>query len=71
MTSKERVLSALNHKQPDKVPLDFGGCTCSCMHVTCVEALREQSESSGLYVKLRASRELCLWQASRKSCSKG
>ena len=41
MTSKERVLSALNHKQPDKVPLDFGGCTCSCMHVTCVEALRE------------------------------
>ena len=41
MTSKERVLSALNHQQPDKVPLDFGGCTCSCMHVTCVEALRE------------------------------
>ena len=41
MTSKERVLSALNHKQPDKVPVDFGGCTCSCMHVTCVEALRE------------------------------
>ena len=41
MTSKERVLSALNHQQPDKVPMDFGGCTCSCMHVTCVEALRE------------------------------
>ena len=41
MTSKERVLSALNHKQPDQVPMDFGGCTCSCMHVTCVEALRE------------------------------
>ena len=36
MTSKERVLSALNHQQPDKVPMDFGGCTCSCMHVTCV-----------------------------------
>ncbi len=28
MTSKERVLSALNHQQPDKVPMDFGGCTC-------------------------------------------
>ena len=25
MTSRERVLSALNHQQPDRVPLDFGG----------------------------------------------
>ena len=25
MTSKERVLAALNHKEPDRVPVDFGG----------------------------------------------
>ena len=25
MTSRERVLNALNHEQPDRVPLDFGG----------------------------------------------
>lgn len=25
MTSKERVVAALNHEQPDKVPIDFGG----------------------------------------------
>ncbi len=25
MNSRERVLSALNHKEPDKVPIDFGG----------------------------------------------
>jgi uroporphyrinogen decarboxylase len=25
MTSRERVLAALNHRQPDKVPIDFGG----------------------------------------------
>lgn len=25
MTSRERVLAALNHQQPDKVPIDFGG----------------------------------------------
>lgn len=25
MTSRERVLTTLNHKEPDKVPIDFGG----------------------------------------------
>lgn len=25
MTSRERVLTALNHKEPDKIPIDFGG----------------------------------------------
>ena len=25
MNSRERVLSAINHKEPDKVPIDFGG----------------------------------------------
>lgn len=41
MTSRERVRAALEHRQPDKVPVDFGGHGCSCMHVSCVEALRE------------------------------
>jgi len=41
MTSKERVKLALNHKEPDKVPIDFGGQCCSMMHVTCVAQLRE------------------------------
>ena len=25
MTSRERVLAALNHRQPDRVPIDFAG----------------------------------------------
>ncbi len=25
MTSRERVLNSINHIQPDKVPIDFGG----------------------------------------------
>jgi hypothetical protein len=25
MTSRERVLTTLQHKEPDKVPIDFGG----------------------------------------------
>ena len=27
MNSVERILSAINHKQPDKVPIDLGGST--------------------------------------------
>ena len=41
MTSKERVQCAFAHRQPDKMPLDFGGMSCSQMHVTIVQKLRE------------------------------
>ena len=41
MTSKERVLAALNHKQPDRIPVDFDGIPTSGMHVSCVDALRK------------------------------
>ncbi len=41
MTSKQRVQCAFAHKQPDKVPIDFGGMSCSQMHVTIVQKLRE------------------------------
>lgn len=41
MKSGKRVLDALNHRQPDRVPIDFGGPMVSGMHVTCVAALRD------------------------------
>lgn len=41
MKSGKRVLDALNHRQPDRVPIDFGGTMVSGMHVTCVAALRD------------------------------
>ena len=41
MTSKERVKCAFSHQQPDKVPLDFGGMSCSQMHVTIIDKLRK------------------------------
>jgi hypothetical protein len=40
MTSKERIQAALNHVQPDQVPVDFGGTAVTGMHVTCVSALQ-------------------------------
>ena len=41
MTSRERILAALNHKEADRIPVDFGGMTVTGMHVSCVTALRE------------------------------
>ncbi|MCJ7587958.1 MAG: methyltransferase [Candidatus Aminicenantes bacterium] len=42
MTGKERFLAALNHKEPDAVPVDFGATAVTGMHVNCVIALRER-----------------------------
>jgi len=41
MTSRERVLTAFAHREPDAVPLDFAATAVTGMHVTCVAALRE------------------------------
>ncbi|MBN2411773.1 methyltransferase [candidate division KSB1 bacterium] len=41
MTSKERVLASLNHKQPDAVPIDFGSTAVTGIHVNCIAALRD------------------------------
>ena len=42
MTSKERVLAALAHKEPDRVPVDFGGTAVTGIHVKIVVALRDR-----------------------------
>lgn len=41
MTSRERVLAAINHKQPDKIPFDLGATTVSTVHVKGIEMLNE------------------------------
>ncbi|MCL4297326.1 MAG: methyltransferase [Anaerolineae bacterium] len=41
MNSRERVTLALNHKEPDRVPLDLGGSVVTCMHVSIVYKLRQ------------------------------
>ncbi len=40
MTSRDRVTASLNHRAPDRIPIDFGGTTVTGMHVSCVTALR-------------------------------
>lgn len=39
--SRQRVLDAIAHKQPDRVPIDFGGTAVTGVHVSCVAALRD------------------------------
>lgn len=38
---RKRVLDAINHRQPDQVPMDFGGSAVTGMHVSCVAKLRD------------------------------
>lgn len=40
MTSKERVLTALSHQSPDRVPVDFGSTFITGIHCSVVEQLR-------------------------------
>jgi hypothetical protein len=41
MTSRERVRRALDHQEPDRVPLDLGGSAVTGMHVSSVYLLRQ------------------------------
>jgi hypothetical protein len=41
MNSRERVLAALDHREPDRIPLDFGSTATTGVHVSCVAALRD------------------------------
>lgn len=41
MNSRERVRKVLDHKQADKVPMDFGATAVTGMHVLCIEGLRK------------------------------
>ena len=40
MTSKERVIKALAHEQPDRPPIDLGATSCSGIHAAALERLR-------------------------------
>ena len=41
MTSRERIQAAINHKQPDKVPVDLGSTTVSSMHASTMTKFRK------------------------------
>lgn len=41
MLSRERVLMALHHQEPDRVPMDFGGTTATGIQVTAYDSLKK------------------------------
>ena len=41
MTHRERILATLNHKEPDQLPIDFGGTLASTININAYEALRD------------------------------
>lgn len=41
MTSRERIATAIRHRLPDRIPVDFGSTGVTGIHVSCVAALRE------------------------------
>ena len=52
MTSRERVLLALNHKVPDKIPIDLGGCVTSGIQASALDKLRKALELEERIVKV-------------------
>jgi hypothetical protein len=42
MTGRERIQAALNHRQPDRVPVDFGATFVTGIHVSVVHRLRQR-----------------------------
>jgi hypothetical protein len=38
---RKRVVDAINHRTPDRVPMDFGGSAVTGMHASCVAKLRD------------------------------
>jgi uroporphyrinogen decarboxylase len=41
MTHRERIINALNHRESDRQPIDFGGTDCSSIHLIAYNKLRE------------------------------
>jgi uroporphyrinogen-III decarboxylase len=61
MTSRQRVIQALNHKEPDRVPVDFGGTAVTGVHVSCVDALRRHYGLERHPVKLYEPYQMLGW----------
>lgn len=41
MTGRDRILAAINHNKPDRIPVDFGASPITGIHVKVVEAIRK------------------------------
>ncbi len=61
MTSKERVLAAVNHQEPDRIPIDFGGTAVTGIHASCVIGLRDYYGLEKRLVKVHEPYQMLGW----------
>jgi hypothetical protein len=61
VTSRERLDMALNHRQPDRVPVDFNGTAVTGMHVKCVIGLRDHYGLEKRLVKVHEPYQMLGW----------
>ena len=61
MNSRERVLAALEHREPDRIPLDFGSTATTGVHVSCVAALRDHYGLEKRPVKVHEPYQMLGW----------
>jgi hypothetical protein len=61
MTSRERLDAALNHREPDRIPVDFNGTAVTGMHVACVIALREHYGLEKRLVRVHEPYQMLGW----------
>ena len=58
MNSRERVLTALDHREPDRPPRDLGSTTATGIHPTAYQALKEHLGLEGGWTYLSARAQL-------------
>jgi uroporphyrinogen decarboxylase len=58
MTGRDRVLKTLDHKEPDRVPLDLGGINNTTLHVKIEKALNEHLGIHDAKTEIRATNQL-------------
>ena len=61
MTSRERLRAALEHRQPDRIPVDFNGTAVTGMHVKCVIGLRRHYGLPDRPVKVHEPYQMLGW----------
>lgn len=61
MNQRERVAAALNHREPDRIPIDFGGTATTGIHASCVAALRDYYGLEKRLVKVHEPYQMLGW----------
>jgi len=61
MTHRDRIRTALGHKEPDAIPIDFGSTAVTGIHVSCVAALRDHFGLERQPVKVHEPYQMLGW----------